>query len=78
MLDVSDIVFYCLHQVNETLTKVDNSIGRLVKGLKERGIYDCVNLIVVSDHGKILNSIKFLIGMTTVDDDKVYSLVPEV
>jgi hypothetical protein len=26
-------------------------IGSLVNGLKDRGLYDCVNLIIVSDHG---------------------------
>lgn len=31
--------------------KVDTMIERLVRGLKERGLYDAVNLIVTSDHG---------------------------
>jgi predicted AlkP superfamily pyrophosphatase or phosphodiesterase len=31
--------------------RADSALGRLVNGLRERGIYDKVNLIVVSDHG---------------------------
>src|SRR5215471_13042289 len=31
--------------------KVDSEIGRLIEGLKKRGIWTNVNLIVVSDHG---------------------------
>jgi predicted AlkP superfamily pyrophosphatase or phosphodiesterase len=38
-------------QVNGEIGKVDAVIGRLVAGLKSRGLYDKTNLIVVSDHG---------------------------
>lgn len=31
--------------------RADSALGRLVNGLRERGVYDRVNLIVVSDHG---------------------------
>jgi predicted AlkP superfamily pyrophosphatase or phosphodiesterase len=31
--------------------RADSALGRLVQGLRSRGIYDKVNLIVVSDHG---------------------------
>ncbi len=37
--------------VNNALGKVDQALGRLVTGLKARGVFDRVNLIVVSDHG---------------------------
>ena len=38
-------------QVNASIRSVDAAIGRLVAGLKSRGLYDRTNLIVVSDHG---------------------------
>jgi len=38
-------------QVNEAMTKVDAALARLVDGLKQRGLFDRINLIVVSDHG---------------------------
>jgi len=38
-------------EVAEAVAEVDRAIGRLVNGLNERGIYDQVNIIVVSDHG---------------------------
>jgi predicted AlkP superfamily pyrophosphatase or phosphodiesterase len=31
--------------------RADSAIGRLVQGLRARGVYDSVNLIIVSDHG---------------------------
>ncbi|GAA5808176.1 hypothetical protein MFLAVUS_001561 [Mucor flavus] len=39
---------------NETLTQLnlaDQSIGKLLQGLKERNLTDIVNLMIVSDHG---------------------------
>jgi predicted AlkP superfamily pyrophosphatase or phosphodiesterase len=38
-------------EVAEAIAAVDTAIGQLIQGLKSRGIYDKVNLIVVSDHG---------------------------
>lgn len=38
-------------QVNEAIAKVDGALARLVEGLKKRGLYERINLIVVSDHG---------------------------
>ena len=38
-------------EVNAALRKVDTAIGRLVAGLKARGLYARMNIIVVSDHG---------------------------
>jgi predicted AlkP superfamily pyrophosphatase or phosphodiesterase len=38
-------------QVREAIAKVDAAIGRLLDGLRQRGIEDRVNIIVVSDHG---------------------------
>lgn len=38
-------------QVNRAIRKVDAAIGRLVAGLKQRGLFRRMNLIVVADHG---------------------------
>lgn len=37
--------------VKQAIAKVDESLNRLIEGLKSRGIFDRVNLIIVSDHG---------------------------
>ena len=42
-----------LSQVNQSITMVDNTLGLLLDGLKERNISDCVNLIITSDHGEV-------------------------
>ncbi|WP_266168924.1 ectonucleotide pyrophosphatase/phosphodiesterase [Dyella subtropica] len=38
-------------QVNAALGKVDAALARLVDGLKQRQLFDHINLILVSDHG---------------------------
>ena len=38
-------------EVRGAVLKGDSALSRLVAGLRERGLYDAVNLIVVSDHG---------------------------
>jgi predicted AlkP superfamily pyrophosphatase or phosphodiesterase len=38
-------------EMEAAVTKVDSALGKLLAGLKERGIDDQVNIIVVSDHG---------------------------
>ena len=38
-------------QLNAALASSDAAIGRLVEGLKARGLYAATNLIVVADHG---------------------------
>lgn len=40
-------------EVNDSLVEVDSGIGKLMAGLKGRGIEDSVNLIIVSDHGMV-------------------------
>lgn len=37
--------------VAQALTEVDAAVGRLIEGLKARGVYEQVNIIIVSDHG---------------------------
>ena len=38
-------------QVDEALVTVDAALGRLVEGLRQRGMFGTTNLIVLSDHG---------------------------
>jgi predicted AlkP superfamily pyrophosphatase or phosphodiesterase len=38
-------------QVDDALREVDAALGRLIGGLKRRGIFEAANLVVVSDHG---------------------------
>ena len=38
-------------QVDEALVTVDAALGRLVEGLRQRGMFETSNLIVLSDHG---------------------------
>jgi predicted AlkP superfamily pyrophosphatase or phosphodiesterase len=38
-------------QVNAALRDTDAAMARLVQGLKQRGLFDRINLIVLSDHG---------------------------
>lgn len=38
-------------QVNATMHRIDAAIGLLVNGLRKRGLYRHMNIIVVSDHG---------------------------
>ncbi|KAG9549072.1 hypothetical protein KCV01_g23646, partial [Aureobasidium melanogenum] len=38
-------------EVNDALREVDGALGHLVAELRRRGLYDHMNIIVVSDHG---------------------------
>lgn len=38
-------------EVNAALRQIDEAVGRLVDGLKQRGLFDRANLILVADHG---------------------------
>ena len=40
--------------MNTSLGEVDEAIGRLWEGLQRRNISDCVNIMIVSDHGMSL------------------------
>ena len=37
--------------LNAALGEVDAAVARLVEGLKARGLYDHINIVIVSDHG---------------------------
>lgn len=71
--------------LNQALGEVDAALARLVAGLKARGLYDRVNLVIVADHGMAGTSpdrIVFLddlvpIGdVTTVTLGTVSGLIP--
>ncbi len=38
-------------KTNAAIARVDHALARLVAGLKQRGLYDRLNLIVLADHG---------------------------
>ena len=38
-------------ELTEALRRTDAAIGRLVSGLKQRGLYELTNLVIVADHG---------------------------
>ncbi|OOG38240.1 ectonucleotide pyrophosphatase/phosphodiesterase [Rhodanobacter sp. C05] len=38
-------------QVNDALRETDEAMTRLVQGLRQRGLFDRINLIVLADHG---------------------------
>ncbi len=50
-------------EVQEAIQQVDGYLGRLVSGIRERGLEENVNLIIVSDH-----------GMAATDDEKLIFL----
>jgi len=39
------------NEVDAALRQVDAALGRLIEGLKQRGLFDTANLVIVSDHG---------------------------
>jgi predicted AlkP superfamily pyrophosphatase or phosphodiesterase len=51
-------------EVRQAALRIDEAIGQLIKGLKQRGIASQVNLIIVSDH-----------GMSPIDPNKVIDLM---
>lgn len=40
--------------VNNEIEKADFYIGMLMDGLKQRNLDKCVNLIILADHGKMI------------------------
>ena len=52
--------------MNGALSKVNNTIKSLFAGLKERGVEDCVNLIIISDHGMTAYNSSKLVKLNSV------------
>ncbi|OWM66124.1 hypothetical protein CDL15_Pgr015551 [Punica granatum] len=40
-------------QITEAVARIDWMMGKLIKGLEERGVFDDVNIIMVGDHGMV-------------------------
>ncbi|KAK4765742.1 hypothetical protein SAY86_026832 [Trapa natans] len=61
-------------EITEAVARVDRMIGRLIKGLEKRGVFDDVNIIMVGDHGMVGTCDKKLIFL---DDLKPWVQVPK-
>ena len=61
----------CAHtcQINDTLVYADNLVKIIFDGLKERGIEECVNAIIVSDHGMAPFGTKQFVQLSEVHVD---------
>jgi len=57
-------------EVNHALRVVDAALGRLIRGLKQRGIYRTANIVVVSDHGMRATSPRRIVLLDNVVDMK--------
>ena len=55
-------------EVNAAARRVDAAIGRLVAGLKARGLYATTNIIVVADHGMASQPLSGLVDVATLVD----------
>ncbi|EJL37585.1 putative AP superfamily protein [Caulobacter sp. AP07] len=55
-------------EVNAAAAQVDAAIGRLVAGLKARGLYETTNIVVVADHGMAPQPLSGLIDVSTLAD----------
>lgn len=67
-------------EVNAALARTDASVGRLVAGLKARGLFDQADLVVVADHGMAPTSsdrITYLEDLLPVAELHAVGLGPE-
>ncbi|MBO9710276.1 MAG: alkaline phosphatase family protein [Caulobacter sp.] len=55
-------------EVNKAAREVDAAIGRLVAGLKARGLYETTNIVVVADHGMAAQPLSQLVEVATLID----------
>lgn len=67
-------------QTDATIAQVDAAIGRLLDGLRKRGLRDRVNIVVVSDHGMAAVPASQALGIDTLVDprDATYVTYGEV
>ncbi len=61
--------------LNDALRATDAAMGRLIDGLKARGLFDHANVIVVADHGMASTSMRRLIYLDDVVDAKAIHTV---
>jgi predicted AlkP superfamily pyrophosphatase or phosphodiesterase len=62
-------------ELNAALGSTDAAMGRLVEGLKARGLFDRTNLIVVADHGMAATAMQRVIYLDDVVDAKAIKTV---
>jgi predicted AlkP superfamily pyrophosphatase or phosphodiesterase len=55
-------------EVNAAAVEVDTAMGRLVAGLKARGLFDTTNIVVVADHGMAPQPLSGLVDVATLVD----------
>lgn len=55
-------------ELNTAVAQVDAAVGRLVAGLKARGLYDTTNIVVVADHGMAPQPLSGLVDVATLVD----------
>jgi predicted AlkP superfamily pyrophosphatase or phosphodiesterase len=65
-------------QVDEALVTVDAAIGRLVEGLRQRGMFETTNLIVLSDHGMTATSPERVVLLDELVDADHIELVSSI
>lgn len=61
--------------VNAALVHTDAALGQLVDGLRQRGLWDTTNLIVVSDHGMAATPATQLVALDDYVPRKLFRLV---
>ncbi|KAJ7973712.1 Ectonucleotide pyrophosphatase/phosphodiesterase family [Quillaja saponaria] len=61
-------------EITEAVARIDSLIGRLIKGLEKRGVFEDVTLIMVGDHGMVGTCDKKLIFL---DDLAPWIQIPE-
>jgi predicted AlkP superfamily pyrophosphatase or phosphodiesterase len=68
-------------ETRNAVIKVDNDLDRLIDGLKARGIFEQVNLIIVSDHGMTTQDPKNVIVLDELFDTSLAAKIlwtPEI
>mgnify|MGYP003300988268 FL=1 len=67
------------NEVNSSIEKIDETIGQLIAGLRSRGIYNSINLIITTDHGMAStskDSVIFLDDYIEMEDVEVVDWGP--
>jgi len=62
-------------ETGDAMASVDASIGRLVEGLKARGLYDRTVLVVVSDHGMAATSPERVVWIDDLIDPEAIQVI---
>lgn len=61
-------------QVYDALRSVDAALARLVEGMKERGLYDSTNLVILSDHGMAERPDKQMVALDDYVDGDLFEI----